>query len=465
MRMSGGIISSLLVGLTDVGLVRENNEDMFLMVEPESGMLLENNYKLIRPIEKHNVLLVVSDGMGGYEGGEVASLLTVGAIKNELLKLPKQLSPQSRLEAALEEANRTVSYHRQLDQKLANMGATATAVLVEQDIAYVAEVGDSRAYILRDGRIKQLTTDQTMIQMLIDSGAISAESAATNKNRNILLQAIGSQEFLQIAVTSIKIQANDILLLCSDGLSGKLSAAEMKKIIDANGNNLHNAGLEMINLAKERGGDDNITIILSKFEGSGLQNKLNAGGVGGTLTKQIKVLARFDPEQEAEAKPRREVRPANFQDWLSSAVIDAFARTEEQREALSAIGKFGDYVVFRKGDVLHIEPGSATKEHYWLVGGRYRVMADNQRGEKQSLFFLVPPTDRRSDDLIQAGEAFVWVRRQFFISTLSMLQQQARNPIIRCEDDKNVAIHISGEIFDKLSEILGDRFVATVRHS
>ncbi|KAF0243840.1 MAG: hypothetical protein FD167_3728, partial [bacterium] len=71
----------------------------------------------------------------------------------------------------------------------------------------------------------------------------------------------------------------------------------------------------------------------------------------------------------------------------------------------------------------------------------------------------------RSDDLIQAGEAFVWVRRQFFISNLSMLQQQARNPIIRCEDDKNVAIHINGELFDRVSEILGDRFVATVRHS
>ncbi|MFY9223591.1 MAG: protein phosphatase 2C domain-containing protein [Blastocatellia bacterium] len=462
--MSGGIVSTLLVGLTDVGLVRGNNEDMFLMVEPESGMLLDNNYKLIRPLEKHNILLVVSDGMGGYEGGEVASLLTVGAIKNELLKLPKQLSPQSRLEAAVEEANRTVSYHRNLDPKLSNMGATATAVLIEQDIAYVAEVGDSRAYILRDGRIKQLTTDQTMIQMLIDSGAISPESAATNKNRNILLQAIGSQEFLQIAVTSIKLQINDILLLCSDGLTGKVNASEIKKIIDSSSTVL-DAGNTLINLAKERGGDDNITIILAKFEGSGLQTKLNAGGMAATLTKQIKVLARFDPEQEAEAKPRREVRPANFQDWIASAVIDAFARSDEQREALAAIGKFGDYVVFRKGDVLHVEPGSSAKEHYWLVGGRYRVMADNQRGEKQSLFFLVPPTDRRSDDLIQAGEAFVWVRRQFFISNLTMLQQQARNPIIRCEDDKNIAIHIPGDIFDQLSEILGDRFVSTVRHS
>ncbi|MBK7993986.1 MAG: serine/threonine-protein phosphatase [Blastocatellia bacterium] len=462
--MSGGIVSTLLVGLTDVGLVRGNNEDMFLMVEPESGMLLDNNYKLIRPLEKHNILLVVSDGMGGYEGGEVASLLTVGAIKNELLKLPKQLSPQSRLEAAVEEANRTVSYHRNLDPKLSNMGATATAVLIEQDIAYVAEVGDSRAYILRDGRIKQLTTDQTMIQMLIDSGAISPESASTNKNRNILLQAIGSQEFLQIAVTSIKLQINDILLLCSDGLTGKVNANEIKKVIDSSAT-LLDAGNTLINLAKERGGDDNITIILAKFEGSGLQTKLNAGGMAATLTKQIKVLARFDPEQEAEAKPRREVRPANFQDWVASAVIDAFARSDEQREALAAIGKFGDYVVFRKGDVLHVEPGSSAKEHYWLVGGRYRVMADNQRGEKQSLFFLVPPTDRRSDDLIQAGEAFVWVRRQFFISNLTMLQQQARNPIIRCEDDKNIAIHIPGDIFDQLSEILGDRFVSTVRHS
>src|ERR1051326_2198731 len=96
--MSGGIVSTTITGKTDVGLVRKNNEDMFLMVEPETGLLLESNYKLMRPLERHNLLLVVSDGMGGYEGGEVASLLTVGAIKQELAKLPMQISPQSRLE-------------------------------------------------------------------------------------------------------------------------------------------------------------------------------------------------------------------------------------------------------------------------------------------------------------------------------------------------------------------------------
>lgn len=462
MSNENSIIITSIAGVSDIGLVRGNNEDMFLMVEPGTSTLLDNTHKLVRPLEKHSLLLVVSDGMGGYEGGEVASLLTVGAIKSELLKLPKPLSPQSRLEAAVEEANRVVWHHRKIDRKLGQMGATATVVLVEQDVAYVAEVGDSRAYIIRDGRIKQLTTDQTMVQMLIDSGAITPESAATNKNKNILLQAIGTHEFLQIAVTSIQIRANDTLLLCSDGLSGKLTAPEMKSIVD-DSPSLLVAATVLIDLAKERGGEDNITVILAKFEGSALQNRARQN-VNSTLTKQIKVLARFDPEQEAQAKPKREVRPATYQDWLATAVIDAFARTEDQQKSLAALKSFGDFIVFRNGDVLSVQEPNA-KEHYWLIAGRYRVMVDGNKGDKQSLLFLISPTDRRSDDIIQGGEAFVRVRRQFFMGALVNIQSEFRNPIIRCEDDENVAIRIPGAVFDQLAAILGERYITTVRYS
>lgn len=459
--MSANNITTTIVGLTDVGLVRQNNEDMFIMVEPDSSSVLDNNYKLVRPLERNGLLLVVSDGMGGYEGGEVASLLTVGAIKQELSKLPMQLSPISRLEAAVEEANRVVWQERKVNKQLREMGATATAVLIEQDIAYVAEVGDSRAYIMRDGRIKQLTTDQTMVQMLIDSGAMTPEAAAQSKNRNILLQAIGSQEFLQIAVTSIQLQAEDIILLCSDGLSGKMQASEMKKVVDEH-DSLHKAGNALIQIAKDRGGEDNITLVLAKFEGPGLKTRIRAGV---TLTKQIKVLARYDPEQEAQAKPKREVRAATFDDWLATAVIDSFARSEEQRNALASLSAFGDFIIFRKGDLLVSQRENPSQEHYWLCSGRYRVMVDMPNGDKQTMALIVPPTDRRTDDEVQDGEPLIRVKRQFFTASVGMLNKQNRNASIRCEDEENAAIRIPADLFEEVAKILGERFITTVRYS
>jgi PPM family protein phosphatase len=457
--MSSGTVTTTLVGLTDVGMVRTNNEDMFLISEPDTGRVIENTEQLSKPLQNNSLLLVVSDGMGGYEGGEVASQLTIDVLRSEIGKLPKELSPQSRLEAAVEEANRQVWLQRQSSIKLGKMGATATVMFVEQDNAYIAEVGDSRAYILRDGRIKQLTTDQTMIQMMIDAGAITPEAAAVNKNRNILLQAIGTHEFLQIAVSAIQIQAGDVFLLCSDGLSGKLQANEMKEIIQKSGG-LDKAAAQMIDLAKQRGGEDNITVILAKFEGNGLKAKVRPE----TLTKQIQVLAKFDPVQEAKAKPKREIRPATFQDWLSTSVIDAFARSEEQRARLGGLGEYGEYIVFRKGDLL-ISQGNFTEDHYWLVNGQFRVMLSTSKGDKQTVAFLVSPTDRRNDTVIQGNEPFARVRRQFFIANLAMLQEQRHNATIRCEDDENAVIKIQPQLFQRISAILGERFINTVRHS
>src|SRR5207249_450275 len=108
---------------------------------------------------------------------------------------------------------------------------TATAVLVEGNWAYVSEVGDSRAYIIRGGLINQITTDQTMIQVMLDNGSISPEMAERSTHRNVLLQAVGKQEFLQVACSSIELHAGDIFLLCSDGLSGKVKANELYEVV------------------------------------------------------------------------------------------------------------------------------------------------------------------------------------------------------------------------------------------
>jgi hypothetical protein len=313
---------------------------------------------------------------------------------------------------------------------------------------------------LREGRIKQLTTDQTMVQMLVDSGVLTPEAAAVSRNRNVLLQAVGTQEFLQTAVTAIKLQANDIFLLCSDGLSGKLQANEMNAIVEQS-SSLHTAAQALIDAAKERGGDDNITVILAKFEGNGLQAKALAEA----LTTQIRILSRFDPAQDPQIKPKRESRMATFQDWLSSSIIDSFARFEEQRIALSTLGSFGEYVIFRKGDVLISQSEPACDDHYWLLSGRYRVVMEISPDNKQTVAFLVPPTDQRADKDIYENLPLVRVKRQFFTNTLSTLKKQPHGITIWCEDEINTAIRIPAYLFQRIASILGERYITTVRYS
>src|SRR5438552_3008624 len=158
--MGNDLIITTVVSTTDVGLVRANNEDCLLISDPYTGQYLGENLQLNYPSSDNRLLLVVSDGMGGAEGGEIASRLTTSIMQTEMPRLPRRLSAQSRLSAAIEEANAAVRQERLVDKKLGAMGATITAALIEHNMAYIGEVGDSRAYIMREGRLKQITTDQ-----------------------------------------------------------------------------------------------------------------------------------------------------------------------------------------------------------------------------------------------------------------------------------------------------------------
>jgi PPM family protein phosphatase len=455
--MSQGNVITTIAAITDQGLVRRNNEDSYLIAWPSTGETLPSHSYFCSGIGELSLIAVVSDGMGGAEGGEVASQLTVETIRRTFPALAPRLSPQSRLEAAIEEANRVVWLKRKSNPVLRAMGATATAVLIEQDSAYIAAVGDSRAYAVRDGRIKQLTKDQTFVQALVDVGALTDEEAETHNRRNIILQAIGAQEFLQVAVTSIELRADDVLLLCSDGLSSKLRQNEMSEIIESV-DLLEEAARSMVNLAKERGGDDNITVILLRFEGDGLQKSQE------TLTTTIQIHSSFDPDQRA--KPRCRVRLATFDDWAASAVIEHFAITPEQREALWKLEDYGEHLTFPRGDrlVMQGERDSDATFHYWLISGRYRVETDVD-GLKQTRALLVSPTDLRTEEEIACGFGPVRVKRQFFTASLAMLSNNERNATIWCEDDENCVIKVSRELFDKVAAILGERFLSTVKYS
>jgi serine/threonine protein phosphatase PrpC len=293
--MKPGPIAVEIAACTDVGLVRKNNEDYFLIADLTTGKSLGDIYKNEKTTSTLSMLLAVSDGMGGQLAGEVASQLAVNTLWAALLK-SSSIDPYDRLVRAVEEANYQV-FRESKRPEYKGMGATLTAALVEGDQVYIAEVGDSRAYLARDGRIKQITTDQSLIEVLVSRGLMSPADAERSSNRGVLLQAIGIKEDLQVAVTSLPLQSNDYLLLCSDGLSNKVKASEMMKIISQR-NSTQPACQDMIVAARHRGGEDNITALLAKFNGSGLPTKISSG----KITTTLQALSTFDPDRP---KPKR----------------------------------------------------------------------------------------------------------------------------------------------------------------
>ncbi|MEW6732891.1 MAG: protein phosphatase 2C domain-containing protein [Acidobacteriota bacterium] len=287
--MESGQIITTVYGLTDTGIVRNNNEDALLISDPFSGVSYEQSAYQIRSLQTNQLLLIVSDGMGGAQAGERASALTVETIKTELSSLPPTIPAHERLSLAVQQANRAVYLESLLDPSLKGMGATVTAVLVIQNMAFVAEVGDSRAYILRGKRIKQITTDQSFVEMMIAKGVMTSQDAYANQSRNVILQAIGMPNDLQVAMTAIKLQIGDRILLCSDGLSNKMMAEEMF-VICSRSATIAAACEKLVTLAKRRGGEDNITVIMAAFDGDGLTSSSAF-----QITDALKTITIFDP--------------------------------------------------------------------------------------------------------------------------------------------------------------------------
>jgi PPM family protein phosphatase len=270
MGTSQGSILVSVFARTDIGLKRAGNEDAFLVADLSTGKT-----GLGPEISKHAVgergsLMVVSDGMGGAAAGEIASELSVKTLLEALQDSLGDIPVGERLNKATEIANERVwSYARQ-NPKLAGMGATLTAVLVHNNLAYIAQVGDSRAYLIRGGRIKQLTKDQSLIQLLTDSGALQPDQLSTVP-QNVIMQALGTAPTVQVAMSVVELSRNDHLLLCSDGLSNKVEPAEMVDLVDG-ADSITSACRKLVELANERGGEDNITVIVASFDGGGLDS-------------------------------------------------------------------------------------------------------------------------------------------------------------------------------------------------
>jgi serine/threonine protein phosphatase PrpC len=273
---------------SDVGRVRRGNEDNFLILDLTTGRAWTGSDGSEPPEELHRfelgekgLVLVVSDGMGGALAGDVASRMAVETVREMLIDSEAEEQQEAAgdddkslvdfLRHATVYANLAIHHRSQEDTRCAGMGATFTGAAIKDDMLDLVQVGDSRAYVMRGEQIKLATKDQSLVQQLVDVGQISEAEAETHMFRNVILQALGAQSELTPVTGRLRIRRGDILLMCSDGLSGKLRSEDMRRIIEDAKGDLAAASNALVDEANERGGEDNITVVLVRFTGDNLQ--------------------------------------------------------------------------------------------------------------------------------------------------------------------------------------------------
>jgi serine/threonine protein phosphatase PrpC len=268
------------VGLTDVGRVREHNEDNFLVANLAAGKRGASGELLTGPVQQRGLALVVADGMGGAAAGEVASQMAVDMLHDEFKNadlggtVRTEQNVIALLESAINKANEAIFRKGQESKEHQGMGTTLTAAVVLGDSLYLSQVGDSRGYVLRKGKLVQMTRDQSLIGQLIEEGTLTEEQAEKLGGKNIILQALGVEESLKIDSKRYDVLKGDVLLLNSDGLTGMVPDAKIEEIL-AGEPDLGKASKRLIEAANAGGGKDNITCILAKFEGDGLREPLS----------------------------------------------------------------------------------------------------------------------------------------------------------------------------------------------
>jgi len=269
---------------SDVGRVRRGNEDNFLLLDLAAARTWSGSDGPENPADMREftigdkgLVLVVSDGMGGALAGDVASRMAIEAVRDVLLGnnaegpgCEPDASLVDCLKQATMQANRNIHYKSLEDSRCSGMGATLTGAAVRGDKLDLVQVGDSRAYVMRGTQIRLATKDQSLVQQLVDVGQISEEEAETHMFRNVILQALGAQTELAPATARIQIRQGDMLLLCSDGLSGKLRNEEIRQIVSDSSKDLAAACQALVDEANYRGGEDNITVVLARFTGNEL---------------------------------------------------------------------------------------------------------------------------------------------------------------------------------------------------
>ena len=223
---------------THVGKIRRNNEDSLTVIEPQT--------------------FVVADGMGGAQAGEVASQLLVEVVKIVLAEIPAPWDEKI-LSRAILAANEKILDTARQNAEYRGMGTTATILSLNGAQGYFAHVGDSRLYLLRSGTLRQLTEDHSYVETLVRRGELSAEAARTHPMKNVLTQAVGAMDDIQVDAGNFPVQGGDIFLLCTDGLTNMVDDATIAKILQ----NAENPADALIDAALAAGGRDNVTVIVA----------------------------------------------------------------------------------------------------------------------------------------------------------------------------------------------------------
>ena len=250
MRIHPGIE---IASLTDVGCQRENNEDSFGYWESDDDAVFSRLGRLA----------VVADGMGGHEGGQVASHIAVETIQ-QTYSSASDTDPQKILIASLQEAHHRIQHRANEDPELQGMGTTCTACAIVGRRIYYAHVGDSRIYLLRNGTLRVLSRDHSLVARLIETGVIRQEDAESHPQKHVLTAALGVADDVEpdVPAEPLTLEKSDVLLICTDGLWGQLSEAELRHVLSSQAP--ANACESLVRLAKEHGGPDNVTLQIAR---------------------------------------------------------------------------------------------------------------------------------------------------------------------------------------------------------
>jgi len=243
----------MIIGVkSDKGIIRDINED---------------SYSIINDAEGKPVSFIIADGMGGHNSGEIASKMAVDyvsqCIKRDYEKIDTKEKIIDYIIKIMQESNRLVYKNSMENEENFGMGTTLIIAVVFKNLLIIGHVGDSRVYLLRDNKMNRITTDHSFVEELIKNGTVSREEASNHPKKNIITRAIGCAEEIQIDIYECEIMDNDIFIICTDGLTNMLSDDEIKNIIQSN-SDLEEACNQLVKTANDNGGEDNITVILSK---------------------------------------------------------------------------------------------------------------------------------------------------------------------------------------------------------
>jgi serine/threonine protein phosphatase PrpC len=285
-------------GKTDLGRTRDHNEDTFLVADLSSGQA-----SLLPEVREHEIgprgsLFMVADGMGGAAAGELASEMATDLIYRHLSTAWAEDEDASasrfafRMKEAVELANQEIYGYAREHPEVRGMGTTVTAAGVFGEHLYLTQIGDSRGYLVRNGSAIQLTRDQSLMQRLVDAGELTQEEAEQSERRNIILQALGPDPRVKVDLSHQELRRGDTLLICSDGLSGLVKREEFAEQVGIH-EDLPSLCTALIDLANERGGPDNITVVAVRFDGEGLPEPDAAEDVG----YQVYQVPGSDPEE------------------------------------------------------------------------------------------------------------------------------------------------------------------------